>query len=174
MPEPRFNTPAAAPGGGETRETDLMERAADALLEYDDALCGIAGQIARKERLTREDGWDLVEQLREKHGVRALNDELRHPRPAAVSAPAGEATVDRAKAAQCPACGAACFVDVGGALCDYRTALFHACAIQEDVAAILRALGLSDHARPVSAHAVVHDEILPAIAALRQGSHAGH
>lgn len=89
-------------------------------------------------------------------------------RLAAVSAPAP----DRQKAAQCPACGVACFVDVGGALCDYRTMRFHACAVQDDIAAILRALGLSDHARPVSAHAVVRDEILPAIAALRQGSHA--
>lgn len=34
----------------------------------------------------------------------------------------------------------------------------------EDVAQILRALGLSDHARPVSAHEVVQTEILPAIA----------
>lgn len=33
----------------------------------------------------------------------------------------------------------------------------------EDVAQILRALGLSDHARPVSAHEVVQTVILPAI-----------
>ena len=33
----------------------------------------------------------------------------------------------------------------------------------DDVAAILRALGLGDHARPISAHEVVHTEIIPAI-----------
>lgn len=35
--------------------------------------------------------------------------------------------------------------------------------IQDDVGAILRALGLGDHARSKSCHQVVHDEILPAI-----------
>lgn len=40
--------------------------------------------------------------------------------------------------------------------------------IQHDIAAILRALGLGDHARPVSAHAVVLDEILPAIKRQRE------
>lgn len=38
--------------------------------------------------------------------------------------------------------------------------------IQDDLGRILLALGLSDHARPFSAHRVVEDEILPAIAAL--------
>lgn len=37
----------------------------------------------------------------------------------------------------------------------------------EDVGAILRALGLGDHARPHSAHAVVHEEIIPEIDRLR-------
>jgi hypothetical protein len=40
--------------------------------------------------------------------------------------------------------------------------------IFEDLFAILRALGLGDHARPISAHDVVQREILPAIAALTQ------
>ena len=35
----------------------------------------------------------------------------------------------------------------------------------EDVRAIAEALGLGSHARPYSAHAVVHREILPALAA---------
>lgn len=34
---------------------------------------------------------------------------------------------------------------------------------QEDTAAILRALGLSDHARSVSCHEIIHTEIIPAI-----------
>lgn len=33
----------------------------------------------------------------------------------------------------------------------------------DDFAAILRALGLGDHARPIGRHAIVHEEILPAI-----------
>lgn len=53
------------------------EAGADALLDYDDTLCMLAAKIARKERLTRADGWDWVERLREKHAVRALNDRLR-------------------------------------------------------------------------------------------------
>jgi hypothetical protein len=36
-------------------------------------------------------------------------------------------------------------------------------AFQDDVAMILRALGISDHARSISAHLVVQDEILPEI-----------
>ena len=36
-----------------------------------------------------------------------------------------------------------------------------------DVRAILRALDLGEHARPYSAHAVIHREVLPAISALR-------
>lgn len=36
----------------------------------------------------------------------------------------------------------------------------------DDIAAILRELDLGDHARPISTHAVVHDEILPTIARL--------
>jgi hypothetical protein len=40
-------------------------------------------------------------------------------------------------------------------------------AFQDDVAAILVALGLGDHARPMSAHSVVSEEIIPAIARLR-------
>jgi hypothetical protein len=38
------------------------------------------------------------------------------------------------------------------------------------VAAMLRALGLSDHARPVSPHQVIVDEIIPAIVLLRNAS----
>jgi hypothetical protein len=41
-------------------------------------------------------------------------------------------------------------------------------AMQDDVAATLRALGISDHARPVSPHQVMQDEVLPALAALRE------
>lgn len=40
-------------------------------------------------------------------------------------------------------------------------------AIQDDVAAICRALGLGDHARSSSAHVVIHEEIIPAIQRLR-------
>ena len=40
-------------------------------------------------------------------------------------------------------------------------------ALTEDVRDLLRALGISDHARPVSCHRIVRDEILPAIATLR-------
>ncbi len=39
--------------------------------------------------------------------------------------------------------------------------------LQDDVRALLLALGLSDHARPVSPHRVIVDEVLPAIRALR-------
>jgi len=39
--------------------------------------------------------------------------------------------------------------------------------IHEDLCAILRELGLSDGARPYSAHDVVHRDILPAIRRLR-------
>jgi len=39
--------------------------------------------------------------------------------------------------------------------------------IQDDIALLLRELGLGDHARPVSPHAVMVDEIAPAIRALR-------
>lgn len=39
----------------------------------------------------------------------------------------------------------------------------------EDLREILRALGLSDAARPYSAHEVVQREILPAIKRLREG-----
>jgi hypothetical protein len=38
---------------------------------------------------------------------------------------------------------------------------------QNDLAAILRALGLSDHARPYSCHEVVLRDVLPRIAELR-------
>jgi hypothetical protein len=38
----------------------------------------------------------------------------------------------------------------------------------DDVRALLVALGIGTHARPYSAHAVVHREILPAIATLRR------
>ena len=38
---------------------------------------------------------------------------------------------------------------------------------QRDMAALLKACGLSDHARPHSPHAVLHREVLPAIADLR-------
>lgn len=37
-------------------------------------------------------------------------------------------------------------------------------AFQYDIAAILRALGLGDHVRPISPHQVVHEEVIPAIA----------
>lgn len=37
----------------------------------------------------------------------------------------------------------------------------------EDVRALLLALGIGDHSRPISAHQVVHDEIIPAIENLR-------
>lgn len=47
-------------------------------------------------------------------------------------------------------------------------------AIQNDVAELLRTLGLSDHARPVSPHAVVQDEILPAIRRLRDRCAEGY
>ena len=42
----------------------------------------------------------------------------------------------------------------------------------EDLRAILRALGLGGHARPISAHQVVHEEILPKIHRLCGGSDA--
>jgi hypothetical protein len=41
-------------------------------------------------------------------------------------------------------------------------------AMQDDIAAMLRALAIGDHVRPVSPHRVVRDKILPAIARLRQ------
>jgi chromosome segregation ATPase len=41
-------------------------------------------------------------------------------------------------------------------------------AAQRDLAAILRALGLGDHARVISSHYVVVEEVLPAIKHLRQ------
>lgn len=37
----------------------------------------------------------------------------------------------------------------------------------DDVRALLVALGLGTHARPYSAHAVIHREVLPALRALR-------
>jgi hypothetical protein len=40
----------------------------------------------------------------------------------------------------------------------------------EDFAAILNGLGLGDHARPISRHAIVHREILPALRRLRARS----
>jgi hypothetical protein len=40
--------------------------------------------------------------------------------------------------------------------------------IQDDIAAILNALGLGDHARPISMHEIVHKEIIPAIDKLRR------
>jgi hypothetical protein len=43
----------------------------------------------------------------------------------------------------------------------------NAAVYQDDVRALLLALGLSDHARPESAHQVLQDEVLPAITALR-------
>jgi hypothetical protein len=39
--------------------------------------------------------------------------------------------------------------------------------MQDDLAAILRELGLGDHARPLSAHQVVQTEVLPMIRAWR-------
>lgn len=44
--------------------------------------------------------------------------------------------------------------------------------MQDDVAELLRVLGISDHARPVSPHRVVQDEIIPAIKFLRDLMHA--
>lgn len=40
--------------------------------------------------------------------------------------------------------------------------------IQEDIAAILIALGLGDHARAKSCHQVIREEIIPAIVTLRR------
>lgn len=40
--------------------------------------------------------------------------------------------------------------------------------MQGDVRDLLLALGLGDHARPISPHRIVQDEILPAINALRE------
>lgn len=48
-----------------------------------------------------------------------------------------------------------------------KLASVHHDVIQDDIAAILRALGLGDHARPVSPHSVVIDEIIPRIEGLR-------
>lgn len=42
--------------------------------------------------------------------------------------------------------------------------------IQDDIGLLLRELGLGDHARPVSPHWVMVNEIAPAIRALRAGS----
>jgi ABC-type antimicrobial peptide transport system ATPase subunit len=39
--------------------------------------------------------------------------------------------------------------------------------MQDDLAAVLRALGLGDHARPVSPHEVMRREVLPAIERLQ-------
>jgi hypothetical protein len=39
--------------------------------------------------------------------------------------------------------------------------------VHEDVRAMVKALGLGEHARPYSAHAVVHREVLPALERLR-------
>ena len=38
----------------------------------------------------------------------------------------------------------------------------------DDVRALLDALGLGTHARPYSAHAVIHRDVLPALAGLRE------
>lgn len=40
--------------------------------------------------------------------------------------------------------------------------------MQDDVRALLIALGLGAHARPYSAHAVIHRDVLPAIAMLHE------
>jgi hypothetical protein len=40
-------------------------------------------------------------------------------------------------------------------------------AILDDIGALLRVLGLGDHARPASPHNVFLDEVLPAVGALR-------
>ena len=40
-------------------------------------------------------------------------------------------------------------------------------AAHSDLAAILRELGLGDYARPISSHAVVREEVLPAIRRLK-------
>ena len=45
-------------------------------------------------------------------------------------------------------------------------------AAHSDIAAILRALDLGDHARPVSTHVVVREEVLPAIRRLREATDA--
>jgi len=54
--------------------------------------------------------------------------------------------------------------------CDAVHGSWEACdatrAFQGDIAAILMSLGLGDHARPMSPHRVVRDEIIPAIEAL--------
>lgn len=61
-----------------------------------------------------------------------------------------------------------------GRVCDVCGADHHAAdwrdIAHDDIAAILRALDLWDHARPISTHSVVHDEILPTIRRLR-GTH---
>ena len=46
-------------------------------------------------------------------------------------------------------------------------------AMQDDIAAVLRALGISDHARPMSPHQVMVDVIIPAIERLRASAQVG-
>jgi hypothetical protein len=68
----------------------------------------------------------------------------------------------------CRECGTSGqFVKVGGTTRLRPVPTEGEAAFQDDIAAILRSLGISDHARPTSPHNVVLDEILPAIAALR-------
>lgn len=67
----------------------------------------------------------------------------------------------------CRTCrGPAQFIDRDGAT-EVRHVDLSPAAFQDDVRDLLLALGLSDHARPVSAHNVVQDEIIPAIRRLR-------
>lgn len=60
--------------------------------------------------------------------------------------------------------------------CGHYHGTWEACetigAMMDDIAAILRAVELGDHARPVSAHRVVRDEIIPAIERLRAAATA--
>ena len=45
---------------------------------------------------------------------------------------------------------------------------FQVSVIQDDMHALLRACGISDHARPASCHTILHDEVIPAVERAKQ------
>ena len=102
---------------------------------------------------------------------RAL-DELRN---AYFAVPAGQPSTERIASAMPRLLQAAeQLLRLHGRICDVCGADHHdqdqRDVIHDDIAAILRELDLGDHARPISTHAVVHDEILPSIRLLQDAA----
>lgn len=96
-------------------------------------------------------------------------DELRD---AYFRVPAGQPTHEQVAAAAGPLLQVVeRILRESGRICDICGADHHHAdwrdVAHDDIAAILRSLDLGDHARPISTHAVVHEEILPAIRNLR-------